>query len=664
MRVEHFSVYSAGQRVGSIEVADSGDLTEVESRIDTNGRGAKLREMIRLDSGHVPVQWTVEGTSLMGGTVDEQFTADGGTLSWRSQAEEGHLETGATRLYIPADTSKYAGLVYARAALAAGGEIQAVPSGTVRAEEFRRIEITAGTAVREVTIFVVTGTTITPRFVLLDSDGRLVAAAGGQLSLDEVLVRDDFADQVGVLGGLFAEFSLAYVADIQARVVHRYDEPFRIANVRIFDPGTLRLGDLMSVTVFRGRITSIQPQREVVAAGEVVIDGAGGTLLAGLHDMHAHVSEWSALFYLAAGVTAIRDMGNDNDKLLRLTERFDSGELAGPAVVPSGLIEGTSQYSLKLGVIPLTLAEALDAVRWYGDHGYHQIKIYNSMNPEWVRPLAAEAHRLGMRVAGHVPAFTTPDAMIEAGYDEITHINQLILGWLLDEGEDTRTPLRLTAMARARQLDLESERVRHTVGLMLGGRIGLDTTAVILERLMLSRGRTTIPADAPFLGHMPVSYQRQRRRTFVPYSSEEELGQYEDSFVMLLKVLRHLHDLGIPLWPGTDDGTGFTVHRELELYTAAGIPAAEVLRIATLDCARHIGLGHSHGSIERGKVASFILLDGDPVADISAVRRPRAVVKNGDVYFPSEIYAQLNITPFAAPPAVSGRPAQCLHREA
>ena len=111
-------------------------------------------------------------------------------------------------------------------------------------------------------------------------------------------------------------------------------------------------------------------------------------------------------------------------------------------------------------MIPDTLEEALRDVAWYADRGYVQIKIYNSMNPDWVQPLATEAKRLGLRTVGHVPAFTTPDHMLEAGYNEITHINQLMLGWLLNPGEDTRTPLRLTAWAGGRPRS-SSARLAH-----------------------------------------------------------------------------------------------------------------------------------------------------------------------------------------------------------
>ncbi|WP_211260849.1 amidohydrolase family protein, partial [Amycolatopsis jejuensis] len=106
---------------------------------------------------------------------------------------------------------------------------------------------------------------------------------------------------------------------------------------------------------------------------------------------------------------------------------------------------------------------------------------------------------------------------------------------------------------------------------------------------------------------------------------------------------------GIPLWPGTDDNTGFSLHRELELYTQAGYTPAEVLTIATQHAADHLGNGHTHGSIERGKTASFILIDGDPTHDISTIRNIRTVIHNGNIYYPSEIYTELGITPFTQP---------------
>ncbi|MGH8495161.1 MAG: amidohydrolase family protein, partial [Gammaproteobacteria bacterium] len=417
-----------------------------------------------------------------------------------------------------------------------------------------------------------------------------------------------------------------------------------------------RLSPLSTVVVMHDRITQVIAGDEPAPASDrqVVIDGEGGTLVPGLHDMHSHSSLQSGLFYLAAGVTATRDMGNVNDFLLDLMPRIEAGEIAGPRITPAGFIEGRSDYSARTGIIPETLDEALATVHWYADRGYRQIKVYNSMNPDWVQPMAAEAHRLGLTVTGHIPAFATPDEMIRAGYDEIAHINQLMLGWLLDEGEDTRTPLRLTAMARAANLDLSSSTVQETVALMKARGIKHDPTAVILERLMLSRAGTVAPGDADYLDHMPIGYRRYRKRSFVDIDTPAVDRQYREAFAKILDTLKLLHDNGIQLLPGTDDGTGFTVHRELELYTHAGLSPAEALRLGTLAAEEYFGRSDRLGSIERGKLADFFLIAGDPTEDIRAIKRPRMVLKGGAVYFPDEIYTALRIEPFTAPPPITG----------
>jgi len=194
--------------------------------------------------------------------------------------------------------------------------------------------------------------------------------------------------------------------------------------------------------------------------------------------------------------------------------------------------------------------------------------------------------------------------------------------------------------------------VQATVALMKSHHTALDPTAVILERLMMSRAGTVAPGDVDYLANMPIGYQRYRRRTFVPLPTEADDEAYRKGFAKVLATLGLLHEQGIRLLPGTDDATGFTVHRELELYALAGIPVADVLRIGTLDCAQYLGRGHELGTIERGKFADFFLVAGDPTRDVRAIKTPRMVLKGGAVYFPDEIYTALSIKPFTQPPRV------------
>lgn len=647
---ERLSIIANGEVVGSVVAVSEGSRTTVDYRVDNNGRGPKHREEIELGEGGVPVAWTIAGTSLMGGKVEESFRWSAGRAEWKSQADEGGIEAARAPLYVVNDDSPWVLGVYARAALASpAGTIAALPGGWISVARVREVRLGEGERQVAVTIYRLSGINLNPAHLMLDARGGLFAVFGE--SEGGVTVRAGYEALVPEITRIGAEIGAERAVELQRKLAHRFDAPVRITNVHVFDPQTGKRSALSQVVVMRGTVVRLIPGGEDPApADEVVIDGEGGTLFPGLHDMHSHTSLASGPLYLAAGVTSVRDMGNSNRFLLDLLPKAERGEIAQPRITPAGFLEGRSPYSARLGFVPETLDEALGRVRWYADHGYYEIKIYNSMNPDWVAPLAAEAHRLGLKVSGHVPAFSSPDRVVGDGYDAIAHINQLMLGWILDPGEDTRTPLRLTAMARGGALDLKSARVQRTVRAMKRGGVALDTTAVILEQLMLSRAGQVQEGQQAYLSHMPIGLQRYRKRSFVTLKDEAEDRAYSAGFAKVLEVIGMLHRQGVTLLPGTDDGTGLTVQREVELYTRAGLTPAEALRAATLGASEYLGQADRIGRIDRGMLADMVLVAGDPTTDIAAIKRPRMVMRGGTVYFPAEIYAELGIEPFAAPP--------------
>jgi imidazolonepropionase-like amidohydrolase len=649
-RTERYSVISNNARVGYLVAEIKGHVIDIDYAVSDNGRGPKHKEHLVLNDRGMPVAWTIDGTSLAGGAVHENLRVENGKATWKSQADEGKVDASPTKLYIGNDASPYAlGLYTQILSTMPGHSAEVLPQGTLRGKMMQELQVGEGDKRIPVSVYMLDGLNLEPQFVVTDKQGRLFAVLA-----DGILIREGYEKEARVLDSLGNKLTSNLLQELQGQLAHRFEAPVRIQNVHIFDPKTETLLSLRSVVFYRNRIATIEEE----AAGashpdEVIIDGQGGTLLAGLHDMHSHASNWTGLYYLAAGVTTTRDMGNNNAFLLSLLKHEDAGELAGPRIIRSGFLEGKSPYSDHDGFLVDNLADGLDRVRWYADHGYWQLKIYNSIDPEWVKPLAAEAHRLGMRVVGHVPAFSTPNRVIEDGYDEVTHINQLAFGWVLAPNEDTRTTLRITALNRIATLDLDSSEVTHTIELMQKHHTGLDTTAVIQERLIISRAGKVSEGDVAYLDHMQIGYQRFRRRTIVPISSPEQDKEYFDARDKTLALMGLLYKKGIPMWPGTDDETGVSLHRELELYVKAGIPAAHVLRMDTYDADQYMGHGESLGSIERGKLADFILLPGDPTKDINAIRQVRMVVKDGVIYYPSEIYKALNIKPFVEPPPVS-----------
>lgn len=648
---ESFSIIQNGETVGTLEARHAGAALHVAYRVDDNGRGPKLEEDIRLSPGAIPVSWTIAGTSLMGGPVKETFAWDRGMAHWHSQADAGDRAAATAPLYIANDATPYDLLLYAHAALSQSrnadyGTLPVMPGGTLTVDRLRTVTLGGGSTAQ---VYRLSGLQLAPQYILLDAKGRLVAAIG-DLAVTVAKGREGDVPQLLVLARQLAE---ERVATLQKALAHRIAAPIRLRNVHVYDPRNMTRGGLSTLIVMDDRITQILPgDGGPVPADEAVIEGQGGTVYPGLFDMHSHTSLDSGLFYLAAGITSTRDMGNDNAFLQQVLKRLQARDMAGPTITPDGFIEGRSPYSARMGFVVDTLDKGLDAVRWYADRGYREIKIYNSLNPDWVKPLASEAHRLGLGVTGHVPAFSSPDRVIADGYDTIAHLNQLTLGWVLSPKEDTRTPLRLTAMVRLADLDLNAPQVQASVALMQAHRTSLDTTTSIIERLMLSRAGVGGPADDAWLDHMPIGYARYRKRTYVTLKDKAEDEAYFKAFDKAIAVMTMLHRAGIRMLPGTDDTTGFSLQRELELYVKAGMSPAETLRMGTLDCATYLGTEHETGSIEVGKRADIVLVAGDPTQDITAIRQPGMVMHAGAVYFPAEIYRALGIAPFAPPPAM------------
>ena len=291
-------------------------------------------------------------------------------------------------------------------------------------------------------------------------------------------------------------------------------------------------------------------------------------------------------------------------------------------------------------------------VRWCASRDFHQVKFYNSMQPQWAQQLVEEAHKLGLRVAGHVPAFATADQMIAVGFNEITHANQLMLGWVLQPGEDTRTLFRFTAMKRFPDLDVKSKAVQATIAKMVKKQVAHDPTIGIHEHGLTAVDGEPAPIARAVIDNLPTTEQRSYKAEMFGTQSAQERAEYVAAFKFIMAVLREFHDQGGLLLPGTDMGGSFTYHRELELFGELGMSPAEVLRRASFDMAAYLDQDEDLGSISKGKYADFFLVPGDPTQSLDELRKIRMVVADGVVYFPDEIYPWFGIKPFAAQPDI------------
>ena len=165
-----------------------------------------------------------------------------------------------------------------------------------------------------------------------------------------------------------------------------------------------------------------------VPAGAQVIDGQGKTLIPGLWDCHMHVGDdYTGLQELSMGVTSVRDPGNDDARTMERRARVTTGELLFPHVYPSMLIDGRGPNTAQVANVATSEAEAIALVDKAKADGFTGIKFYGTLDPAWLPASIAEAHKLGLHVHGHIPAGIRTSEAITDGYDEITHINWVMM---------------------------------------------------------------------------------------------------------------------------------------------------------------------------------------------------------------------------------------------
>ena len=644
---ETFTVIIGGTTVGHLKVNRDGDTVVTDFDYKDNGRGPTIKETIVLDKEGFPVRWDIEGNTTFGNNIKEHFKLDGQNASWKDATGESTAKMEQPSFYVNQFGSPYSLLITARVLLNSKDKsVAALPAGKLQLKELETIESNSDVGKLKLKTYALSGADLNPTYFILDENDQFFA----QISPSYIVIRSGFESEEKAMRQLAEKYSTNRYEDLQKRFAHKYDSNIRIKNVKIFDPKTLVLTDLASVLISGDKILSIDAP-DATGENEIEIDGAGGTLVAGLYDMHGHMGENSALLNVAAGVTSVRDMGNNNEVLESLIQKIKSGVLVGPNITRLGFIEGKSPFSSNNGILVNSEQEAIDAVQTYYDKGFYGIKLYNSMTGAWAPAIVKKAHELKMPVTGHVPAFSNANDMLMAGFDEMTHINQVMLGWVLEPEEDTRTLLRLTALQRIPDLDLNSAPVQKTLDLMVKNKVAMDPTLAIHELLLLSRNGETQLGVLDYIENMPAGVQRDAKLAMASIANDDEDKAYRLAYEKIVETLKLMKARGILILPGTDLGGAFTLHRELELYQQLGYTPAELLKLGSYDMAQYLGQ-NDRGAIEPGMLADFFLIPNDPTKDLKAIKKISMVARGGVIYFPSEIYPEFGIKTFVEKPAV------------
>ncbi|HEY5826101.1 MAG TPA: amidohydrolase family protein, partial [Cyclobacteriaceae bacterium] len=513
-------------------------------------------------------------------------------------------------------------------------EIESLPAGKLIVKHVKNHSSKIDGLPIELELYAFTGAGGPPSYLWFTPKHAFFASVSGWMTT----IVEGHEDLIPELKELQDNLENEYFIQQAKSLTQKSDAPVAITNVNVFDSKSGKVIANQTVVIENGKITQVGKAKKIkVPASSKVIAGNGKMLLPGLWDNHAHYSKEQGLYHLAAGVTNIKDMANSLD-LPETRKLVDNDELLGPEIsIMSGFVDFAGPYAGPTGKIVKTLEEGIEGINYYADRGYDQIKLYSSIPPDWVKPLAAQAHKRGLKVCGHVPSYMTAERAVNDGYDQIIHLNMIMLNFLGDT-LDTRSMGRFVKVAaRAKDIDLNSSEVKRFLQLLKDKKIVVDPTAAIFENMFTDEPGKLAASYTQIIDMFPAEFRRGFYYGGLPTMKGHE-ADYKQSYANMIKMLQLLYANGISFVPGTDDFPGFTLHRELELYAKAGVPNVEVLRKATLTSAQIAGKEKELGSVEVGKKANLILVDGDPLKNISDIRRVELSIKNGKLYDSKSLY--------------------------
>jgi len=511
-------------------------------------------------------------------------------------------------------------------------QISTPPSGSVHIEPSADLAVGDNGVAIKLHGYAVTGLIWGAETLWLDDHEQLAGLVSTDAEFDHFeAVRDTYEPALASFIQKAAQNNLDALAKLAAGAKRPAAKRLAITNVTLIDGTGAAAARGASVFVEDGIITRIDRSHTQGMKGFETLDGSGKYLIPGLWDMHAHYEqvEWGPI-YLAAGVTTVRDCGNEFDFITTVRDVLRSGNGIGPRLLIAGVVDGSGPISLG-AIVADTPEEALAVVRRYKAAGALQIKIYSSMKPSLVPVITAEAHRLGMTVTGHVPIGMTSAEAVAAGYDGINHIVFPERDMLHIEKGKPLPPLDFTTPDATKQIALFQQ--HHTVFDDTIALYELDSRPVSVPLATLEPGITHV---APQLAESLNTYG----------APEKDAAEAAVRYRYLAGTLRELHKDGLTIVAGTDQAIpGYSLHRELEIYVQAGFTPMEALQAATIVPARVMGLDKELGTIEAGKRADLVLLEADPLENVSNTRRIAKTIADGVIYDPAPLWQSVDFQP-------------------
>jgi imidazolonepropionase-like amidohydrolase len=416
----------------------------------------------------------------------------------------------------------------------------------------------------------------------------------------------------------------------------------------------------MTVVISGERIASIAPAATAaIPENSEIIDGSRKFLIPGLVDAHVHLTgagepngsrKFLVPLLIANGVTTVRDMGGYMESLKPLRDDITRGKRVGPRIFLAGPYLDGSPPSFQPSLVVTNATQASEDVRTLIEQGVDFIKVQSILSRAAYFAIAGAAKREHVAFVGHVPDRVTAMEASDAGQKSIEHLTGVLRACASDEprlmreqfqaGSRYATPSGSHALEVAWERELaatQSDRnTAQLIATMLRNRTWQVPTLILLreDAYPTAESRGATEDTLKFVPHSIAQKWEQGAEKQDEFATQAEFALREKLLARSMQVVKQMVAAGVPIMAGTDSAApyvvpGFALHEEMGLLVRAGLTPMQTLQAATKNPAEFLGKLESQGTIEKGKIADLVLLDGDPLADIENVERIRGVFVRG-----------------------------------
>jgi imidazolonepropionase-like amidohydrolase len=399
------------------------------------------------------------------------------------------------------------------------------------------------------------------------------------------------------------------------------DSAIVFKNVSVVPMDSERVLRNQTVVVKNGHIVAIDAATKVAIPVDArVIDGTGKYLLPGLADMHVHTDPSDFSLFLANGITTIREMNGSADHL-KWRAQLASGELLGPHLfVASTLIAGEKQRHRH--VLVTSPDQAAKVVKEFAEQKYDFIKVYDGLSRAAYDQIIQTAREAKIAVVGHIPKAVGLDHALESGQKSIEHTEQI--EYAVASFDSPLSPQQADAVAS------QIVRANAWVTPTLASQEVLCRQGSVWFASLFDRPEMKF-VDASTLSWWSSLKQPHSHAGSAKSSRDDLGGRFFSSQVALVKSLNHQNAL---ILAGTDTPNpllvpGFSLHDELRNLNEAGLTAFEALKAATVNPAKFLGVLAEYGTVATGKRADLMLVDDNPLQNLTTLRTPEGVMLGG-----------------------------------